>query len=295
MSVGDVGLAIIQVFKITNIVSQAIKTLIYLENQMTCVERILEFTDMPKEEEEKDNEEKYKENCSKLSSISFKNVNLICKNTSILKNINFEVNEREKVGIVGRTGAGKSSLISCLLKFYKISGNICLNQIDIDNIPSAELRSKVSIIPQIPFVFCGTIRENLDPLQQHTDLNLWNVIKKLNLNDIITDLNQKLDKNVQLSVGQKQMLCIGRTILSKNKIVVLDEITASFDQETDEMIDKIIDENFQSCTMIIIAHKLSSIKKCHKILVLNQGEVVEYDTPNNLLKNSNSLLYNLIE
>lgn len=260
---------------------------------MTSVERILEFVKL--EIEEKQTEKSTKENLPQLFSINFNNVNLSCGNTSILKNISFEINPKEKIGIIGRTGAGKSSLISCLFKFYKISGKICLEQYNIDNIPINQLRSSISIIPQIPFTFCGTIRENLDPLQQYSDFSIWNVIKKLNLDIVITNLNQKLDKHADLSVGQKQLLCIGRAILSKNSIIILDEITASFDHETDHMINKVIEENFQDCTIIIIAHKFSAIEKCDKILVLNQGEIVEYDTVKKLLQNPSSALYNLIQ
>lgn len=259
---------------------------------MTSVERILEYINIDHETNSPETLDKW----PNAGLIEFKNVSLYYNNLNkSLKNINFAVCPNERLGIVGRTGAGKSSIISSLFRFYNTTGMITIDGIDIHSVSLNQLRSSISVIPQDPYLFSGTIRENLDPFQQYTDDKIWNVLQKLQLNDSIDSLSQNLDKGANLSTGQKQLLSLARALLCKNKIVVLDEATASVDQETDALIRAAVKSNFQSCTMIIVSHRLPLILNCHKVAVINQGCITEFDTPEKLLQNKNSFLHYVIK
>ncbi|XP_063914044.1 probable multidrug resistance-associated protein lethal(2)03659 [Zophobas morio] len=285
-SVGDVGLALTQCFVITDIISSGIKNISDCENLMTSVERIVEYSEL-KEEDKKGPTVK---NWPTDGKIQFGDVSLTYDNKTTLHNINFTIEPNEKLGIVGRTGAGKSSIISTLLRMYQIEGKISIDDINIQEVSLQLLRSHISIVPQDPFLFSGTVRDNLDPLKQYEDENIWKVLEQLHLRDLIGDLNIKIDKSSSFSAGQKQLFCLARAALRKSKIVILDEISANVDKEAEDLIQQAVKDYFGANTVITIAHKLESILTCDKVLVLDKGCIKEFGSPVQLLENKNSFL-----
>jgi len=212
----------------------------------------------------------------------------------ILKDITFKIKGGEKIGVVGRTGAGKSSLIQVLFRMTEISkGSITIDDVSIKDVGLQFLRSSIAIIPQTAFSFVGTIRHNLDPIGKQSDEELWEVLKEVNLLNKIKSIKGGLDyviafKQATFSVGQKQLLCLARAILRKAKIVVLDEATANVDFDTDQFVQWKIKEKFKDCTILTVAHRLSTIIDYDKILVLDKGKIVEFDHPFKLLVKEDS-------
>ncbi|KAJ3541459.1 hypothetical protein NM208_g4600 [Fusarium decemcellulare] len=218
----------------------------------------------------------------------------------VLKGLSFKINHNERIGVVGRTGAGKSSLTLALFRFLEArSGSIIIDGIDISKIRLSDLRSRLSIIPQSPILFSGTVRSNLDPFGQHTDAELYECLARVHLinNDLdqpdafptINSTNMFLDLSSpisesggNLSQGQQQLLCIARALLANSRIIVLDEATSAIDIVTDTLIQRSIREWFTDRTLIVIAHRLSTVADFDKILVLDNGQVVEFGTPREL-------------
>ncbi|XP_008945266.1 PREDICTED: multidrug resistance-associated protein 1-like [Merops nubicus] len=207
-----------------------------------------------------------------------------------LKNISFQTQSKEKVGIVGRTGAGKSTLTNCLFRLIEGSeGKIIIDGIDISTIGLHDLRGNLNIIPQDPVLFSGTLQSNLDPLEKHSDLELWEVLELCDLKDFVQSLPKKLLHEISeggenLSVGQRQLVCLARALLRRTKILVLDEATASVDVETDNLVQSTIKREFYNCTVLTIAHRLHTVMDSERVLVLDAGRILEYDTPHNLLQ-----------
>lgn len=261
------------------------------ENQMVSVERILEYGRLESEPElESKSSNDKMHSWPKSGEIVFKDVNLIYPKCSapILNGINFRVNGGQKIGIVGRTGAGKSSLITVLFRLAEPQGQILIDGIDTKTLGLHELRNKISIIPQDPVLFSGTVRRNLDPFNEYQDVQLWKCLKDANLNAAIKAMDGQLEGLIteggsNLSVGQRQLLCLARALLKNNKILVLDEATANVDHETDELIQTTIKSQFQHCTVLTVAHRLNTIIDMDKVIVLDAGQVIEFDAPYQLL------------
>ena len=215
----------------------------------------------------------------------------------ILKNINIEIKPGEKIGIVGRTGSGKSSLVLSLCRVIEPKkGKILIDDEDIKDIHLEYLRDKLSIVPQEPFLIESTVRDNIDPLKKYSDeeilqiLNDFGIFKKLG--------KEKLDIKIKengknLSLGEKQLLSFARAIIKKNKIIILDEATSSLDRETEKIIQKNMKYYFKDSTVIMIAHHLQMVQGCQTILVIDNGEVVESGAYSDLLKDKNSKFYSL--
>uniref|UniRef100_A0A8C0IA41 Uncharacterized protein n=1 Tax=Bubo bubo TaxID=30461 RepID=A0A8C0IA41_BUBBB len=207
-----------------------------------------------------------------------------------LNDVSFQTQSKEKVGIVGRTGAGKSTLTNCLFRVLEGSeGKIIIDGIDISTIGLHDLRGNLNIIPQDPVLFSGTLQSNLDPLGKHSDLELWEVLELCDLKDFVQSLSKKLLHEISeggenLSVGQRQLVCLARALLRKTKILVLDEATASVDMETDNLVQSTIKREFHNCTVLTIAHRLHTVMDSERVLVLDAGRILEYDTPHNLLQ-----------
>lgn len=235
--------------------------------------------------------------------IEFSNVDLKYRPhlDPVISNFSLHITAGEKVGVVGRTGAGKSSLIQTFFRMYELSnGEIKIDGVDIKTIGLHTLRKKISIIPQIPFMFNETIKKNLDPLEIYSENELWEALENVELKEYVSNMEQSLETRISnntnsFSVGQKQLLCLARAILQRNKILVLDEATANVDLETDKIIQKKIKEIFIHSTIVTIAHRLFTIVDYDKVLVMDKGKIVEYDNPLKLLvydENDNDITKN---
>nr|XP_021527629.1 multidrug resistance-associated protein 1-like [Aotus nancymaae] len=206
-----------------------------------------------------------------------------------LQDITFQTHGEEKIGIVGRTGAGKSTLSNCLFRIVeRAGGKIIIDGIDISTIGLHDLRSKLNIIPQHPILFSGTLQMNLDPLNKYSDSKLWKVLELCHLKEFVQSLPEKLlyeisEGGENLSVGQRQLLCLARALLRKTKILILDEATASIDFETDKLVQTTIRKEFSDCTILTIAHRLQSIIDSDRVLVLDSGRIVEFEAPQKLI------------
>ncbi|XP_051855766.1 ATP-binding cassette sub-family C member 5 isoform X3 [Antechinus flavipes] len=215
----------------------------------------------------------------------------------VLKKVSFTIKPKEKIGIVGRTGSGKSSLGMALFRLVELSGGcIQIDGVKIHDIGLADLRSKLSIIPQEPVLFSGTVRSNLDPFNQYGEDQIWDALERTHMKECVAQLPLKLESEVlengeNFSVGERQLLCIARALLRHCKVLILDEATAAMDSETDLLIQETIREAFADCTMLTIAHRLHTVLGSDRIMVLMQGQVVEFDTPAVLLSNDSSRFY----
>lgn len=206
-----------------------------------------------------------------------------------------------KIGIVGRTGSGKTTLISALFRLVEpAGGKIIVDGVDISKIGLHDLRSRFGIIPQDPTLFNGTVRFNLDPLAQHSDQELWEVLGKCQLRETVQEKEEGLDSPVledgsNWSMGQRQLFCLGRALLRRSRILVLDEATASIDNTTDAILQRTIREEFADCTVITVAHRIPTVMDCTMVLAISDGKLAEYDRPMKLMEREGSLFRELVK
>ncbi|XP_022172980.1 multidrug resistance-associated protein 4-like [Myzus persicae] len=300
---GSVGLALTQVISLIGRIEWGVQLSTSLENKMINVERILEYTHLPIEETLQSSTKKPKPKGWPYSGkIVFEHFNLRYSPDSpyVLKDLNVQIQTMEKIGIVGRTGAGKSSFIGALFRLALNEGKIIIDGVDIHELELKDLRSKLSIIPQEPVLFSGTMRTNLDPFDEYPDHALWNALDEVELKDYIEDLPDGLNSKMSasgsnFSVGQRQLVCLARAIVQKNKILILDEATANVDPLTDNLIQNTIRNKFRFCTVLTIAHRLNTIMDSDKVLVMDFGKIIEFDHPYRLLKNINGFFYKMVE
>eukprot|EP01028_Stygiella_incarcerata_P011146 TRINITY_DN6168_c0_g1_i2.p1 TRINITY_DN6168_c0_g1~~TRINITY_DN6168_c0_g1_i2.p1 ORF type:complete len:335 (+),score=94.83 TRINITY_DN6168_c0_g1_i2:84-1088(+) len=218
----------------------------------------------------------------------------------VLKGVSFRTKGGERIGIAGRTGSGKSSLLVSLFRMTEIrSGKILIDGVNVSEIGLHDLRSKITMIPQDPVLFSGTIRRNLDPFNQFRDDELWEALEQVQLKRSIESREGRLNGEVleygqNFSVGERQLFCLARALLKQSRIVVLDEATSDVDMETDRKIQKVIRQKFQGMTMLTIAHRLSTIIDSDRVLVMDAGKVGEIGTPNDLLQNEDSFFSKLV-
>ena len=233
----------------------------------------------------------------------------------VLKGLSFEVTRNQRIGVIGRTGAGKSSLTLALFRFLDArEGRIVIDGIDISKMKLHDLRCRLAIIPQDPVLFSGTVRSNLDTFDERGDAELHDALERVHLSrgsgnasrgestsavnseepssiafsnvntNVFASLSSRISEGgLNLSQGQRQLLCLARAIVSRPKIMVLDEATSAVDMATDVLIQRSIREEFEDSTLIVIAHRLSTIADFDRILVMSDGKAIEYDTPRNLL------------
>ena len=280
---------------------RGLHTLTWYENSMIGYERCVEFTKCPSEAPLKKINDDSLVNWPEKGKIEFVNFSVKYRPDTeiVLKNISFEIQGKEKIGIVGRTGSGKSTITLCLFRILEATtGKIMIDDVDISTIGLDKLRKNLTIIPQDPALMEGTLRYNIDPLEKSSDNEIINVMKKIGFDYIISRNNEGLNQEIEeggrnLSVGEKQLICITRAILRKSKIIIMDEATASIDYKTEEMIQKAINELLNESTLITIAHRIKTIINYDKIMTLENGEIVDFDTPKNLINNKNSLFYEL--
>ncbi|OWF39711.1 multidrug resistance-associated protein 5-like [Mizuhopecten yessoensis] len=218
----------------------------------------------------------------------------------VLTNIHLDIQPKQKVGIVGRTGAGKSSLAAALFRLCDLSeGHILIDDVDIAHIPRKTLRSRLSAIPQDPVLFTGTLRYNLDPFDLYTDEVIWAAVEQVHMKEKIKGYSEQLKFKVEengenFSVGERQLICLARAILRRNKILVLDEATASIDTSTDALIQETIRDSFSDCTVLTIAHRLNTVLHCDVIFIMDAGKVLETGKPQDLLSNPESVFNRMI-
>ncbi|XP_044072656.1 ATP-binding cassette sub-family C member 4-like isoform X5 [Siniperca chuatsi] len=298
---GAVGLALSYAVTLTGMFQWGVRQSAEIENMMTSVERVVEYAELESEAPwETDKQPPH--DWPKTGSITFDRVNFSYSASErlVLKNLTAVFTSREKVGIVGRTGAGKSSLISALFRLAEPEGRIMIDGFLTSEIGLHTLRQKMSIIPQDPVLFTGSMRKNLDPFRQHTDEDLWNALQEVQMKAVVEDLPNKLEtvlteSGSNFSMGQRQLVCLARAILRKNRILVIDEATANVDPRTDSLIQQTIRDKFQECTVLTIAHRLNTIIDCDRILVLAAGRIQEYDQPYVLLQNQDGLFYQMVQ
>uniref|UniRef100_H3G6P5 ABC transporter domain-containing protein n=1 Tax=Phytophthora ramorum TaxID=164328 RepID=H3G6P5_PHYRM len=279
-----------------------------VENIMTCFERIAHYGSLNEEgyQREATSKDAIPPAWPQTGNIHFENVSMRYREDLplVLKGVSFAVASGEKVGICGRTGSGKSSLMSVLFRVVEIptSGRVLIDGVDVATITVHQLRSKLTIIPQDPMLFSGSLRMNLDPFAGKSDSELWEVLRKVHLSATVSTWGRGLDyevaeKGENLSVGQRQLLCIARALIRDSKVIVMDEATANVDQESDKLIQQTMKESFGggASTVLCIAHRIETIMDSDKILVLDAGEVVEYDTPSALLHVKGGVFQSLVE
>ncbi|XP_033471881.1 ATP-binding cassette sub-family C member 4-like isoform X2 [Epinephelus lanceolatus] len=301
LKAGEVGLVLTYAVTLVGNFQWTVRQSAEVENMMTSVERVVEYTELESEAPWKTQKHPPPDWPSK-GLVTFDKVNFSYGSDGqpALKDISATFQPNEKVGIVGRTGAGKSSLVSALFRLGEPQGKICIDGVVTSEIGLHDLRQRMSIIPQDPVLFTDTVRKNLDPFKQHTDEDLWNALEEVQLKSVVEELPGKLEtvlaeSGSNFSVGQRQLVCLARAILRKNRILVIDEATANVDPRTDELIQKTIREKFSECTVLTIAHRLNTIIDSDRILVLDSGTIQEFDRPFSLLQNKEGALYKMVQ
>lgn len=300
---GMVGVLMSYALSITQSLNWLVRSATEVETNIVSCERVVEYTQLKQEGPwETDEHHRPRPTWPEQGEIVYEGVECRYRDglDLVLKGVDFKVQPQEKIGICGRTGAGKSTMTLSLFRLIeKAGGRILIDGVDISQIGLNDLRSKISIIPQDSQCFEGSLRENLDPEGLRTDEELWRVLEHSRLKSHIQSLEGGLDAKIEeggtnLSNGQRQLLCLSRAILLKSsKILVMDEATSSVDPETDSDIQTVIRNEFKSFTILVIAHRLNTILDCDKILVIDKGKVVEFDSPDRLMKNEESEFYRM--
>ncbi|PWA81661.1 ATP-binding cassette subfamily C member 8 [Artemisia annua] len=273
-----------------------------LSNLIVSVERVEQYMHIQSEAPEIIESNRPSTNWPSVGRVVIENLKIRYQPNSplVLQGISCVFEGGHKIGIVGRTGSGKTTLISALFRLVEpTEGRIIIDDLDITSIGLHDLRSSFGIIPQEPTLFSGSVRYNLDPLSEHSDHELWKVLEKCQLREAIQDKKEGLDSLVvqdgsNWSLGQRQLFCLGRALLKRRKILVLDEATASIDNATDTIIQKTIREEFEDCTVITVAHRIPTVIDCTMVLVMKDGKVMEYDKPTKLMNEPASLFAQLV-
>ena len=271
------------------------------EAQMNSVERIKEYIDTVKPEPPMITDVRPPQGWPNEGRIEYKNAKLRYRDGPlVMKGVNLTINPHEKVGVVGRTGAGKSTMMIALFRITDLcEGSISIDGVDLGKLGLEDVRRALCIIPQDPVLFSASVRFNLDPFNESTDEEIWAVLEQVELKDAIDRLPKKLDDAVEeggsnFSVGERQLICMARALLRKSKILIMDEATASLDNETDTFLQQMIRKQFAQCTSLTIAHRLNTIMDSDRVCVMDAGLVAEYDTPYNLLHKENGIFRGMV-
>ena len=251
---------------------------------MTSVERVMTYT-------KTDLEPGYKverlppKHWPHEGNITFQNVSMTYYpgGPQGLKKINLDIRGGSKIGVAGRTGAGKSSFVAALMRMPDADGDIMIDNVQMKQINLRDSRRCISVLDQSPVIFSGSLRKNLDLMEQFKDADLWRALEFVQLKDMVENLKGQLDHELlehgaNLSVGERQLICLARVLLQQNKIVILDEPTAHVDPDTEQTIWNAVREKLRDSTVITIAHRLNTIKDCDEIVVLKNGKIDKFGT-----------------
>ncbi|XP_057526172.1 ABC transporter C family member 10-like [Amaranthus tricolor] len=301
-SQGFIGMALSYGLTLNSAMVISIQAQCTLANQMISVERLNQYMDIPSEAAEVVEDNRPPQNWPLAGKVEICNLQVRYRPDTplVLKGISCTFEGRDKIGIVGRTGSGKTTLVGALFRLVEsVEGKIIVDGVDICSIGLHDLRSRFGIIPQDPTLFNGTLRFNLDPLSQHNDKAIWEVLDKCQLTEAIKDKKHGLDSLVEedgsnWSMGQRQLFCLGRALLRKSKVLVLDEATSSIDNATDMILQKIIRTEFADSTVITVAHRIPTVMDCTKVLSISEGKLMEYDEPMKLMEKEGSLFGQLV-
>ncbi|GAA5929198.1 hypothetical protein JCM1841_006231 [Sporobolomyces salmonicolor] len=301
VNAGVVGLMLSYALSTTQTLNWIVRSATEVETNIVSVERVQEYITLPSEAPLEIPDKKPAEEWPQAGSIKFDHVAARYRQglDLVLKDVSFEIKGGEKVGVCGRTGAGKSSLTMVLYRVIEAeSGTVSIDGVDVRQIGLHDLRSRLSIIPQDSQCFEGTLRANLDPSGQSSDAQLWAALEQCRLKEHVESMDGKLDAKIDeggsnLSSGQRQLMCLGRALLRRSKILVLDEATAAVDVESDREIQLIIRKEFAAATTFTIAHRINTILDSDKVLVMDKGRVAEFDSPAALLQRKDSIFYSL--
>ncbi|KRF85626.1 multidrug resistance-associated protein 1 isoform X10 [Drosophila virilis] len=299
---GLVGLSVSYALQVTQTLNWLVRMSSDIETNIVSVERIKEYGETKQEAAwELEEDKKKPKNWPEDGRVEFKDFQVRYREglELVLRGVSFNISGGQKVGIVGRTGAGKSSLTLALFRIIESAGGkILIDGIDIATMGLHMLRSRLTIIPQDPVLFSGSLRSNLDPFEVKTDDEIWKALELSHLKAFAKSLTAGLNHEISeggenLSVGQRQLVCLARALLRKTKVLVLDEATAAVDLETDDLIQKTIRSEFRECTVLTIAHRLNTILDSDKVIVLDKGQITEFDAPSALLADPKSAFFSM--
>lgn len=294
------GISLTYSLMLTSIVQTVVRSMDTTDNCMTSVERLLYFRGIPTEDDS--SSAAVTPAWPSSGTIQFRNLHLKYRPELplVLRGVNMEISAGQKIGICGRTGAGKSSLMIALFRICEFeAGTVMIDGVDIQTVGLGRLRRSLAIIPQDPVLYSGSLRSNLDPFEQYSDDDIWTSLKRVHLAESVLKWGSGLDFVVSecgdnLSVGQRQLVCIARALLKNSKIVVLDEATANVDSATDNLIQTTIQETFVTNTVLTIAHRIHTIMHCDRIAVMDAGQVVEFGSPKELLQQPTTIFSSLV-
>ncbi|THW49233.1 ATP-binding cassette glutathione S-conjugate transporter [Aureobasidium pullulans] len=302
LSAGSVGLAMSYALQITQSLNWIVRQTVEVETNIVSVERVLEYARLPSEAPEIISKHRPPVSWPSKGAVSFNNYSTRYREglDLVLKNVDLSIKSHEKIGVVGRTGAGKSSLTLALFRIIEpTEGDISIDDLSTSSIGLLDLRRRLAIIPQDAALFEGTIRDNLDPGHVHDDTELWSALDHARLRDHVSSMSGGLDAQIHeggsnLSQGQRQLVSLARALLTPSNILVLDEATAAVDVETDALLQTTLrSAMFKDRTIITIAHRINTILDSDRIVVLDHGRVAEFDTPSALVKKK-GLFYELV-
>lgn len=302
-SSGFIGMALSYGLSLNLSLVGSINNQCLLANHIISVERLKQYMHIPSEAPEVIEDKRPPTNWPPVGKVEIQDLQIKYRPAAplVLRGISCTFEGGNKIGIVGRTGSGKTTLIGALFRLVEPSGGkIVVDGIDISTIGLHDLRSRFGIIPQDPTLFNGTVRYNLDPLSQHTDQEIWEVLGKCQLRETVQEKEVGLDSLVvedglNWSMGQRQLFCLGRALLRRSKVLVLDEATASIDNATDLILQKTIRTEFADCTVITVAHRIPTVMDCTMVLAISDGKLMEFDKPFNLMKKEGSLFGRLVK
>ncbi|NXG29334.1 MRP3 protein, partial [Dromaius novaehollandiae] len=291
LNAGLVGLSVSYALQVTLSLNWMVRMTSDLETNIVAVERIKEYSETETEAPWIIEDRRPPEDWPSKGELEFVNYSVRYRKglDLVLQDLNLQVHGGEKIGIVGRTGAGKSSMTLCLFRILEaVKGEIKIDGVKISDIGLHDLRSKLTVIPQDPVLFSGTLRMNLDPFNKYSDEEIWKALELSHLKRFVSSQPSMLDYECSeggenLSVGQRQLVCLARALLRKTRVLVLDEATAAVDLETDDLIQMTIRTQFEDCTVLTIAHRLNTIMDYTRVLVLDKGVIAEFDTPASLI------------